>query len=120
MFGARHGFRVCTGAHYFGSYVGDDKYKSDWLRERTLTWDKNINTISKTTGKYPQEIYASVVCVIQSEWIFLQHVTLDTGDLFAGVEKIICENVLLRLLFGNTKILSPVVGSLSKMRVRKA
>ena len=67
VFGARHGFRVCTGAHYLGGYIGDDKFKRDWLIERTLTWEKNINTISKTTEKYPQESYAALVCVIQPE-----------------------------------------------------
>ena len=67
VFGARHGFRVCTGARHLGGYIGDDKSKRGWLRERTMTWEKNINTISKTAGKYPQESYATVVCAIQLE-----------------------------------------------------
>ena len=58
FFGRRHGFKVCTGARYLGGYIKDDESKRDWLRKRTLTWEKNINTISKTMGKYPQEIYA--------------------------------------------------------------
>ena len=53
------------GARYLGGYIGDDESKSDWLRERTLTWEKNINTISKTAGKYPQESYSTVVHAIQ-------------------------------------------------------
>ena len=28
-FGARHGFKVCTGARYLGGYIGDDKSKSN-------------------------------------------------------------------------------------------
>ena len=88
-FGARHGFKMYTEAHYLGGYIGYNKSKSDWLRERTLTWDKKINTISKTVGKYPQESYATVIRAIQSEWIFLQRVTWDTGDAFAVVEKMI-------------------------------
>ena len=75
VFGARHGFRLCTGARYLGSYIRDDDYKQDWLRERTLTWENYINTINKTAVKYPQESYSTVVCAIQSEWIFLQRVT---------------------------------------------
>ena len=78
VFGARHRFRVCTGARYLWGYIGCDKSKHNWLRERVLKWEKNINTISKTAGKYPQEIYSAVVRVIQSKWIFLQHVTWDT------------------------------------------
>ena len=80
VFGARHIFRVFTGARYFGGYIGDDNSKRDWLRESTLTWEKNINTIRKTVGKYPQESYATVVRDIQPEWIFLQCVTWDIGD----------------------------------------
>ena len=54
------------GAHYLGGYIRYDKYKSDWLRERTLTWEKNIGTISKNARKYPQESYVTVACAIQS------------------------------------------------------
>ena len=50
VFGARHIFKVCTGARYLGGYIGDDESKRDCLRERTLTWERNINTISGTAG----------------------------------------------------------------------
>ena len=55
---------VCTGACYLGGYIGDDDYKHDWLRKRTLMWERNINTIRETAGKYPQNIYAAVVRAI--------------------------------------------------------
>ena len=29
LFGRRHGFKVCTGAHYLGGYIGDDESKRD-------------------------------------------------------------------------------------------
>ena len=57
--------------------------------------EKNINTIIKTAGKYTQESYAAVVRAIQSEWIFLQRVTWDTGESFAGAEKMIRESFCL-------------------------
>ena len=65
VFGARHGFKVCTDARYLGGYIGDDKSKRNWLRKRTLKWEKNISTISKTTGKYPQVSDSAVVSAIQ-------------------------------------------------------
>ena len=117
VFGERLGFRVCTGACDLGSYIGEYESKRDWLRQRTLTWENNINKISKTASKYPQESYATVLRAIQSEWIFLQRGTWDTGDLFAGVEKMIRRTFLPRLFFGKTKNLSPVVGALSWMPV---
>ena len=55
MFGAHHGFKVCTGARYLRGYIRDNDSKRDWLRERMLKWDKSIGTISKTAGKYPHE-----------------------------------------------------------------
>ena len=36
LFGAHHGFRVCTGARYLGGYIGGNESKHDWSRERTL------------------------------------------------------------------------------------
>ena len=66
MFGERHGFRVCTGACYLEGNIGDNKSKQNLLRERTLTWEKNINTIRKNAGKQPHESYAAVVYAIQS------------------------------------------------------
>ena len=84
MFGARHGFKVCTGARYIGDYIREDQSKSNWLRDHTLTWEKNIGTIRETMGRYPQESYAAVARVIQSESIFLQRVTWDKGVPFAA------------------------------------
>ena len=101
-------------------YIGDDKSKRDWLRERTLTLENNINTISETVGKYPQESYDAVVRAIQSECIFLQHVTWGTGESFVGVEKMIRETFFPCLFFGKTKTLPPVVGALSTVSVRKS
>ena len=119
LFGARHGFKVCTGTRYLGVYVWDDKSKRYWLRERTLTWEKNIITISKTAGKYTQESYAVVVRAIQSEWICLQRFTWDTGYAFAAVEKMIRETFLPHLFFGKTKIFLTIIRSLSTMPVNK-
>ena len=82
-------------------------------------WEKSIEVVRETVGKYPQESYAAVERTIQSEWIFLQHVTWDTGNTFAGEEKMIRENVLPRLFFGKTKSLSPIVGYLSTTLVKK-
>ena len=56
MFGARHGFRVCTGARYLGGYIGDDESKRDFMRDRTLTWGKNINTIRKPRRNIPRRV----------------------------------------------------------------
>ena len=65
VFGTCHGFKVCTGVRCLGSYIEDDESKPDWLRERTLLWEKNISTISETAGKYTQDSYATVVRTIK-------------------------------------------------------
>ena len=89
MFGLRHGYNFFTGVCYIGGFIGYDESKRDWLLDRTLKWEKNICKISEIAEKYPQESYAAVVCEIQPEWIFLQHVTKNTGYAFAGVEKLL-------------------------------
>ena len=32
VFVARHGFKMCTGAHYIGGYIGDNMSKHDCMR----------------------------------------------------------------------------------------
>ena len=59
-FGARHGFKECTGAQYLQGYIWDNESKRDWLRECMLIWEKNISTNSVTVGTYPQESYVTM------------------------------------------------------------
>ena len=61
-----------------------------------------------------------MVCAIQSEWIFLQWVTLDMEGVFAGVENMVQETFLPRLFFRKTKTLSPIVGDISTMPIKMA
>ena len=76
--------------------------------------------ITETAGKYPQESYATVVRAIQVECIFLLHATKDTVYAFDGVEKLLQETFLPRLLFGKSKYLLPIVGTLSTMQAKKS
>ena len=99
LFGLRHRFKVCTGGRYFGAFIGYNESKHDWLEERTKTWEQNITKIGKTVVKHPQGSYTAVVPSIQLERIFLQCVTKNTVDAFAGVEKILQKNFLPRLFF---------------------
>ena len=46
VFGAHHGFKVCTGACYLGGYIGDYETKCDWPRECTLMRDNKIGMVS--------------------------------------------------------------------------
>ena len=64
LFGPHIGFTVCMGARYLGSYIGDDKSKSNWLKKRKDKWERNIRAVTKTAGKYPEEIYAAVAQAI--------------------------------------------------------
>ena len=56
LFGARHRFKVCTGVRYLVGYIGGNESKRYQLRERTLMWQKNINTISETIGNIPRRV----------------------------------------------------------------
>ena len=119
-FSTRRIFKVCAGSLYLGGYIRDDNSRSTWMKESILAWENNINTFSKTIGKYPQDSCAVVIRSIQSEWIFLQRVTWDTEDEFAGVEKMIRETFLPRLFYGKTKTLSPIVGILFTIPIKVA
>ena len=55
-FGARHGFKVCIGARYLGSYIRDDKTKIDWMRERMMTWEEGLTRSAKPRGNNPRRV----------------------------------------------------------------
>ena len=70
--------------------------------------------------KYPQEIYAVVVCVIQLKWVFLKCVKKDTRQAFSGVGKVLWGTFLPHLLFGRLKTLPPIVVAPSIFPVNKS
>ena len=47
----RNGFKVCTGARFLGSLIGDGKSKQEWLKVCMSIWEQNIHTIRKMAGK---------------------------------------------------------------------
>ena len=55
------------GTCYIGGYVGYDKSKGDWLKNRTDKWERDIRALSETAEKYPQESYTADSCAVQSE-----------------------------------------------------
>ena len=50
VFIRRHRFRVRMGARYLWGYIGNNKSKRNWLRERTLTWEKISTRSEKPRG----------------------------------------------------------------------
>ena len=120
LFGAHHGFTVCMGACYLSGYIRDYESKGNWLKNRTYKWERNILVITESLGKYPQESYDTVDCDIQLEWIFLQCVKKDTGNLFEGLENFLRETFLPCILFGRLETPPPIVGALSTLPVNKS
>ena len=65
-----HGFKFFVDPCYLGGYIGDDKSKQDWIKDRTEELDINIRAVTKTAVKYHQESYAAVVCAIHQSISF--------------------------------------------------
>ena len=84
-----------------------------WCGRRTLARSE------KPQGNIPRRVTPRWH-VIQPERIFIQLVTWETWDVFAGLEKMLQETFLPRLFFRKTKSLSPIVGALSAMPVKKS
>ena len=99
IFGARNVFKVCTGACYLGGYIGDEKFKGEWLKGCTDKWERNIHAVTKTVGKYPKKIYAVVINAIQPEWVFFSTCEKNR-DKCLWEWKEFCENFFASYLFG--------------------
>ena len=65
-------------------------------------------------------MYVVVVRLIQLEWIFLQRITKNMGGAFIGVEDILWEDFFPHLFFGNSKYLTPLIGTLSTIPEKKS
>ena len=113
LFGSRHWFKVWTGAHYLGGYIRDDQSKRDCLKKCTDMWEQNIYTISKSAGKYPQERYVMVLLVIQTCHKEYRRRVYGSGEDCPG-------NIFASTLFGKSKTLSPIVGTLTTILIKKA
>ena len=50
-FGLLHWFKVWMGKLYLGGLIGDDESEREWIKDRTLTWEKHICAITKMAGK---------------------------------------------------------------------
>ena len=90
----------CAQAHVIYWFIGDEKSRGDWLKERTKKWDRDIYALRKTADNYPQESYTAVARAVQLEWIFLQRVVKDTGQAFTGLERVLQDNFLPCIYFG--------------------
>ena len=100
-------------------FIGGEKSKHDWIKDKTSKWEKN-SCDHQNSGEISRGSYAVVVCAIQSEWIFLQWATKDTGYLFSGVENIFHETFLPCIFFGKQKSVPPIVETLSTILVNKS
>ena len=111
---------MCTGACYLEGYIGDDEPKSNWLIERILTWEKNINTISKPRGNIPRRVTPQWYVKSNNNGYLFNASPGKQETCFAGVKKTIRKTFLPCLFFGRKKTLSPAVGDLIKIPVKKA
>ena len=118
-FGLCYGFKICMSARYLGDFIGDDKYKCEWLKYHTSKWEKNPCGHQNGREISPGELCSNGLCNPIVMAIF-QCVTKDTGDAFARVEKILWETYLPRLLFGKSKSLPPIAGTSSMTPVNKS
>ena len=91
---------MCKGARYLGGYIGYKASKHNFLKSVRRCGSRIFEQPAKPWENIPVKVISMVVLAIKSEWIFLQLVTKNAGDAFAGVENMIRENFLPRLLFG--------------------
>ena len=110
----------CARQHVILAFISGKQVQTRFS-ERTYSdvGAEHYHNQKKLRGRYPQESYTTVVCTIQSEWIFVQQIPTDTGDTFAWVEKMIRETFFSPLLLKKTKSISPIEGDLSIMPVKK-
>ena len=61
FFGLIHGFKVCTGARYLGTFIGDDDSKYEWLKyvrqHESRTFARSAKQQGETVNKFTPQWY---------------------------------------------------------------
>ena len=119
MFGARQGFRVCTGAPYLEGYIGDNKSKRDWLRERSDVGEEYQHDQRNRGEISPGELRLSGTCnPIRIDFFSTRH--LGHRRLVRGSGEDDSINLFASSFLQKDENPLPVVGAISTMLVRKA
>ena len=107
----RHWFKVCTGAHYLGNFIGDDKSKRDWLKYQTSTWDKKHRNHQNGGEISPGELHSGDWC--NSIGMYLIAIGEKRHGICAcrSVEDS-SRNILPRTFSGKLKVLLTILGKL--------
>jgi hypothetical protein len=94
-----YGFKIVTGTHYLGGFIGEAAAQKTWLEAKTKDWAEAVSELAMVAERYPQAAYAGLQKSLQQEWQFLQRVTHGLGDEFSAIEQTLTSEFL-PALFG--------------------
>ena len=78
--------------------VGYDRAKHIWVKEKIETWVAGLKQLGRFAREFSQIAYDSLAMSLHQEWQFFQPLTPVVGPLFAPLEAVLKEKVLLDLL----------------------
>ena len=80
------GFKVVSSGGYLGGVIGDKSGRDSFVHSKVLQWTQYVEQLSSIAVDQPQAAYKAMVKSLQYEWLFLQRVTPDCGNLFGDLE----------------------------------
>ena len=120
LFYPRHVFNMYTGARYLGGYIGDGYYKHNCLKERTSTWERNIRNISNSIHEIsPGDIYHSGTHEPIRVDIYKTCHHRYNGHIGGSGDDDL-RNLFASYFLWKEKPLSPILGNISTMLVKKS
>jgi hypothetical protein len=93
-------FKVKTGDHYLGGFIGEDEALNECLSKKTKFWTEAVTDLTSVTQAFPQAAYSGLQNSLQQEWQFVQRVTKGIGPEFASIKQTLAKTFL-PTLFGD-------------------
>ena len=89
---------MTRGHNYLRGFIGSASTKYIWINNKISIWVAAIETLSKTTIKWPQTAYAGFTFCLQNERLYFQHVVAGIGAQLAPLKRMIWGHFLPSLI----------------------
>ena len=83
------GIHIVSSGRYLGGVIGDVTGIESFVESKVNDWSRYVELLSSLATDQPQAAYIGLTRSLQSEWLFLQRVTPNCGNLFNTIENVL-------------------------------
>lgn len=78
------GIQIVSSDRYLGGVIGEVSGIETFVQSKVNDWSHYVELLASLTTDQPQAAYIGLTRSLQSEWLFLQRVNPNCGNLFSN------------------------------------